>query len=141
MMVPIFGMMIPIIFFVVSGFVIALVVQLKSKEKQMMIEKGLSAEQMVELLKSKEKDSRNRYYMLKGGIILIFLVIGGVIGNIIDRIFFFRYENFSGFHYYDGDPNYSAWLAFLGLGIGAVVAHFVAKKVEIEEEKRLQSLK
>jgi len=135
-MVPIVGMMIPIILFIVVGFVIALVFQLKSKEKQMMIEKGLSAEQMVELLKSKERDSRNRYYMLKGGIILIFLVIGGVIGNIIDRIFFFRYENFSGFHYYDGDPNYSAWLAFLGLGIGAVVAHFIAKKVETVDAKK-----
>lgn len=136
-MVPIFGMMIPIIFFVVSGFVIALIFQLKSKEKQMMIEKGLSAEQMVELLKSKEKDGRNRYLMLKVGIILIFLVIGGIVGNMIDRTFF---SNYSG-HYYDNDPVYGVWFAFLGLGIGAVAAHFIAKKVEIAEENRLQSLK
>jgi hypothetical protein len=140
-MVPVLGIMVPIIFFIVVGFVIALVFQLKSKEKQMMIEKGLSTEQMVELLKSKEKDNRNRFLMLKGGIILIFLVIGGIIGDLIDRAFYFKYENFSGSHYYDGSANYSVWLAFLGLGIGAVAAHFIAKKYEITEEKRIQSLK
>jgi len=134
-MVALIGVMIPIILFIVIGFVIALIFQLKSKEKQMMIEKGLSTDQMVELLKSKERDSKNRYLMLKGGIVLIFLVVGGIIGSLIDRTFY----NYQGSHYYDGDNVYGVWLAFLGLGIGAVVAHFIAKKVEIAEEKRTGS--
>jgi lipoprotein signal peptidase len=140
-MVPVIGLMVPIILFIVVGFVIALVFQLKSKEKQMMIEKGLSTEQIVELLKSKDRDAKNRYYMLKGGIILIFLVIGGIIGNMIDRAFYFKYENFAGSNYYDGDTVYGVWIAFLGLGVGAVAAHFIAKKVEMTEEKRIESLK
>jgi hypothetical protein len=124
---------IPIIFIVVIGLVVAVALQLKSKEKQMMLEKGLSPEQMVELLKAKERDSKNGYYLLKGGIILIFLVIGGIIGNMIDRAFFYTYE---GGHFYHEDPVYGVWIAFLGLGIGAVAAHFIARKVEIAEEKR-----
>ena len=122
---------IPIIFTVVIGLVVAVSLQLKSKEKQMMIEKGLSPEQMIELLKAKEKDGKNRYYLLKSGIILIFLVIGGIVGNMIDRAFFYSNDR-----YFHDDPVYGVWLAFLGLGIGAVAAHFIAKKVEISEEKR-----
>jgi hypothetical protein len=134
-MVAIVGVMVPIILFIVVGSVIALIFQLKSKEKQMMIEKGLSTEQIVELLKTRERDSRNKFYLLKSGIILIFIVIGGVIGDMLDRSFYFKYENFSGTHYYDGNADYVIWLAILGLGIGAVAAHFIAKKVEISENK------
>jgi hypothetical protein len=124
---------IPIIFIVVIGLVVAIMLQLKSKEKQMMIEKGLSPEQMIELLKAKEKDSKNGFYLLKGGIILIFLVFGGITGNMIDRAFFSSFEDG---HFYHDDPVYGVWIAFLGLGIGAVVAHFVAKKLEVADEKR-----
>lgn len=127
---------IPIIFMVVLGLVIATALQLKSKEKQMMIEKGLSPEQMIEVLKSKEKDSKNNFLLLKGGIILIFLVIGGIAGNMIDRAFFYTYE--SGERFYHEDPVYGVWIAFLGLGIGAVVAHFVSKKMEDAAEKKNQ---
>ena len=102
----------------------------------MMIEKGLSAEQMVELLESREKDRKNRYYLLKSGIILVFLVFGGIIGNIIDRTFFSYYETYNSSHFYHNEPVYGVWLSFLGLGIGAIVAHFVARKVEIENAKK-----
>ncbi len=125
---------IPIIFMVVVGLVIATSLQLKSKEKQMMIEKGLSPEQMIELLKSKEKYAKNNFWLLKSGIILIFLVIGGIVGNMIDRAFFYTYEN--GSRFYHDDPVYGVWIAFLGLGVGAVIAHFVAKKMEDAADKK-----
>jgi hypothetical protein len=127
---------IPIIFFLVFGFVISISLMLRSKEKQMMIEKGLSAEQIMEFFRQKEKDSKNKYYLLKSGIILIFLVIGGVIGNMIDRAFFFQYEIFEGRRLYHDDPVYGVWFAFLGLGIGAIVAHFVAKKAETKDNEK-----
>ena len=121
---------IPIIFFIVVGLVITLAIYFKSKEKQMMIEKGLSTEQMFELLHSREKERKNGYYMLKGGIILVFLVIGGIIGSIIDRAYFNYWENYDGGRFHHNDPVYGVWLTFLGLGIGAIVAHFISKKME-----------
>jgi hypothetical protein len=116
---------IPIIITIVIGFVISLALQLKSKEKQIMIDKGLSPDQILEFFKAKEKDSKNKFYLLKGGIILIFLVIFGIIGNMIDRTYFNFAEH--------DDPVYGVWFAFLGLGIGAIVAHFVGKKAEAIE--------
>jgi hypothetical protein len=127
---------IPIIITIVSGLVIVTILYFKSKEKQMMIEKGLSTEQMVELLQSKEIDRKNRYYLLKSGIILVFLVIGGIVGSIIDRTFLSYYETYNGARFYHDEPVYGVWLAFLGLGIGAIVAHFVARKVEITNAQK-----
>lgn len=124
---------IPLITVLVVGIVIVTSIYLKSKEKQLMIEKGLTAEQIAELIAEKEKSGRNRFLLLKSGIIIIFLVIGGIIGNIIDRAFFFHYEYFDGQKIYHDDPVYGVWLAFLGLGIGAVIAHFVAMRIENKE--------
>ncbi|KAF0142021.1 MAG: hypothetical protein A2499_05150 [Stygiobacter sp. RIFOXYC12_FULL_38_8] len=133
-MESVIAVFIPIIITMVVGLVITLAIYFKSKEKQMMIEKGLSTEQMFELLHSREKERRNGYYMLKGGIILVFLVAGGIIGSIIDRSFFNYWETYEGGRYYHNDPVYGVWLTFLGLGIGAIVAHFISRKVEAKEE-------
>lgn len=120
---------IPIIFFLVTGLVIITTVYFKSREKQLMIEKGLSAEQIFQLMNTKEKEGKNKFYLLKGGVILIFLVIGGIIGNMIDRAYFYQWKTFEdGTKYFSDEPVYGVWLAFLGLGIGAIVAHFIAEK-------------
>ncbi|KAF0153004.1 MAG: hypothetical protein FD143_444 [Ignavibacteria bacterium] len=133
-MPEVIAVFIPIIFFIVFGLVITLAIYFKSREKQMMIEKGLSTEQMFELLHSRDKERKNGYYLLKGGIITVFLVAFGIIGNIVDRIFFFGYKYWEdGTKYWDNEPVYSVWFTFLGLGIGAIVAHFVARKVELKE--------
>lgn len=136
-MPEVIAVFIPIIFVVVTGLVITLAIFFKSKEKQMMIEKGLSTEQMFELLHSREKERKNGYYLLKGGIIVVFLVAFGIIGNLIDRVYFFGYRTWvDGTKYWDNEPVYSVWFTFLGLGIGAIVAHFAAKKVESKENKQ-----
>lgn len=127
-MESVIAVFIPIIFFIVVGLVITLAIYFKSREKQMMIEKGLSTEQMFELLHSREKERKNGYYMLKGGIILVFLVFGGIIGSMIDRAFYRYWDSTAGF--FHDDPVYGVWLTFLGLGIGAIAAHFISKKVE-----------
>ena len=46
---------IPIVLFLVAGAVFISWIYYRSKEKQMMIEKGMSYEQMVEFLKLKRK--------------------------------------------------------------------------------------
>ncbi len=63
---------IPIISIIVTGLVLVTYFYFKSKEKQMMIEKGMSYEQMMEFMKSR----KNPYTMLKIGIVLIFFGIG-----------------------------------------------------------------
>ncbi|PKL81376.1 MAG: hypothetical protein CVV24_15545, partial [Ignavibacteriae bacterium HGW-Ignavibacteriae-3] len=103
---------IPIIMVLVTGLVIVTFIYLRFREKQIMIERGLSPDQMIELLKTKESDSRNKYYLLKFGILLIFLVAGGIIGNMIDRTFFSYLENSGGHSYYNNDPVYGVWFAF-----------------------------
>lgn len=133
-MPEVIAVFIPIIFFIVVGLVITLAIYFKSREKQMMIEKGLSTEQMFELLHTREKERKNGYFLLKGGIIMVFLITLGIIGNIIDRVYFFGYRTWEdGTKYWDSEPVYTVWFTFLGLGIGAIVAHFVARKVELKE--------
>ncbi|MDP2037211.1 MAG: hypothetical protein Q8L04_07490 [Ignavibacteria bacterium] len=133
-MPEVIAVFIPIIITMVVGLVITLAIYFRSKEKQMMIEKGLSTEQMFELLHSREKERKNGYYMLKGGIILVFSVTGGIIGSIIDRAYFGHWETFNdGGKYYNDDPVYGVWLTFLGIGIGAIVAHFISRKMEAKD--------
>ncbi len=72
---------IPIIFIIITGLVIVTWVYFRSKEKQMMIEKGMSYEQMIEFLKSK----RSPYTMLKIGIVLVFFGFGLGIGLLIEE--------------------------------------------------------
>ncbi|MCX7876586.1 MAG: hypothetical protein N2321_10530 [Melioribacteraceae bacterium] len=125
---------IPIIFIIVTGFVIVTIVYLKSREKQLMIEKGLSADQIAQLLSEKEHSNKNRFILLKSGIVLIFLVLFGMIGNMIDRAYFYQWKTFeNGTKYFSDEPVYAVWMAFLGLGIGAVVAHFASLKLEKRE--------
>lgn len=136
-MEEVIAVFIPIIFTIVVGLVVTLAIYFKSKEKQMMIEKGLSTEQMFELLHSREKERKNGYYLLKGGVILVFLITLGIIGNIVDRIYFFGYSTLpDGTKYWNNEPVYTIWFTFLGLGIGAIVSHFVAKKVEEKENAK-----
>ena len=63
---------IPIVLFIVAGAVFISWIYYRSKEKQMMIEKGMSYEQMVEFLKAK----RNPYNVLKIGIVIAVSGIG-----------------------------------------------------------------
>ncbi|KAF0215078.1 MAG: hypothetical protein FD178_1904 [Ignavibacteria bacterium] len=132
-MEAVIAVFIPIIITIVVGLVITLAIYFKSREKQMMIEKGLSTEQMFELLHSREKERRNGYYMLKAGIILVFSVTGGILGSIIDRAYFGYWETYEGGKYYHDDPVYGVWLTFLGIGIGAIVAHFISRKMEAKD--------
>jgi len=114
----IIALFIPIVSVVVTGIVLVTFFYFRSKEKQLMIEKGLSYDQMIELLKSR-KDS---YSLLKAGIIIFFFGIGLGIGILIES--------------YTGINAWVPLLIFSMLGLGFIVAFLVTRKLEERDKKR-----
>src|SRR4030042_1497076 len=111
------AIIVPVTFFLVTGIIWVTYLYLKSREKQIMIEKGMSYEQMVDYLKTK----RNPYTMLKAGIITICFGIGLGLGMYLENI---------SYGYDDGWP---AITIFVFTGLGMIIAFFVSKKYEMKE--------
>ncbi len=108
---PLTGMVITLII----GLVIATFFYFRSRERQMMIEKGLDPEQIAELFRSK----RNPYTWLKLGVIIIGAGLGIGFGVMLD------------------DAGYSTGIVPLFIitltGVGFVAAFFVSRKYEKED--------
>jgi len=110
-------MLVPIILFVVIGIIWVSFIYFRSQERQMVIEKGLTQEQIKELFKTK----RYPYLSLKLGILILFIGFGLGLG--------FLFQSFTG--------NYN-WLAFFVVtftGVGFVVEFIAAKKYEKRENE------
>jgi hypothetical protein len=107
---------IPIIITLVIGLVIITYFYLRSRERQMLIDKGLSAEQIKEFF-DKKKDNLN---LFKTGIIILFFGLGLGFGMMLED-----------------STNKEYWIPF-GLfvmtGIGFVVSNLVARKMMNKEE-------
>jgi hypothetical protein len=112
--------LIPIVLFLVIGAVLVTWLYYRSKEKQMMIEKGMSYEQMLEFLKTK----RNPFTILKIGIVVAVSGIGIGIGSFIG-------ENYA----YDGWGGISALFIIVFIGLGFVAAFYATKKYEIDNKQ------
>jgi hypothetical protein len=123
------GDIVGMIFFLVTGIVLVSFIFFRSREKQMMIEKGLSYEQMVELLRTK----RDPYIMLKLGILTLFVGLGLGIGFLFE--YMTRYAVYSDGRITDYEFN-DQWMAFwivVMTGLGFVSAFFVARKLKKSE--------
>ena len=118
------GIFIPITLFIVAGTVLISWIYYRSKEKQMMIEKDMSYEQMVEFLKSK----RNPYTLLKIGIVIAVSGIGIGIGSYIG-------ENYP----HQGLGGIAALFIIVFIGLGFIGAFFATKKYEIEKNNGVRS--
>ena len=101
----------------IIGLVIALFFYFRSKERQMMIEKGLSPEQITELFKSK----RNPYTWLKLGVITIGVGLGVGIGILMDDIGL--------------SDGFIPLFIITFTGLGFVAAFFISRKFELEDKK------
>ena len=108
---------IPIVLFLVIGLVLVTFFYFRSKEKQMMMDKGLSYEQMMELLKFKS----DHLLTLKFGIIVVFFGLGLGLGYL-----------FRGWTY---DEEWMAFTIITMTGLGFVVAYLVARKIKNGELK------
>jgi hypothetical protein len=106
------GDIVGIVFFLITGIVIVTWIFFRSKEKQMMIEKGLSYEQMVELLRTK----RDPFLLLKLGILTLFVGLGLGLGFLFNNL-----------------TSYEEWIPFWIVtmtGLGFVAGFLVSRKLK-----------
>ena len=101
----------------IIGLVIATYFYFRSRERQMMIEKGLTADQMAELVKSK----KNPYVWLKLGVVVIGTGLGVGLGVLADDIGL--------------SEGFIPLLIITFIGIGFVSAFFISRKIEKEDEE------
>ena len=107
--------LVPVIFMIVTAATIMTFVYYRSREKQMLIEKGMSYSEMAEFL-NKSKKTRENFILLKLGIIAIFFGVGLGAGMLLAAA-----------------TGYDEWIAFLIItlsGAGFIAAHFVATREE-----------
>lgn len=113
------AIVIPLTFMLVTGLVISLFIHYRAKEKQFLIEKGLTPEQMLEFYSKKETSKSNSTGWLKIGILSIALGLGIGVGNLFDEMY--------------GLEGLVALSVFVFIGIGFIAAFFVARKFEVPE--------
>ncbi len=106
------GVFVPIIFFLVIGLIMVVGIYFRSREKQMLIEKGLDAQSMKEFFEHK----RDPYVLMKIGVIAFFFGVGLGIGMMLNE--------------YTDQDYWIPFLLFTLTGLGFVVANVVAKKLD-----------
>ncbi|MCF6271287.1 MAG: hypothetical protein L3J41_16360 [Melioribacteraceae bacterium] len=112
-----FEIFIPIILFLVIGVVLITYIYFRSREKQMVIERGLDIDVIKEIFKRREYP----YALLKAGIIILFFGLGLGVGLLINV--------------YTGVEEWIPFLIFVGSGLGFVLAFYAGKKAEVRETK------
>lgn len=110
---------VPIIFFLVIGAIIIAYFYFRSREKQIMLNKGFNAEQIVEIYKSR----KNSIVWIKLGVLSVFVAIGFAISAIIGGSMGYKMEHIL-------DHVWTAIFVIMFSGLGFVAAYFIAKKVE-----------
>ncbi len=111
---PITGILITLII----GLVIVTYFYFRARERQMMIEKGLTPEQISELFKSK----RNPYTWLKLGVITIGTGLGVGLGLLTEN--------------WGMNEGFLPLLIITFIGAGFVAAFFISRKFEKEDEQK-----
>jgi len=109
------GVFVPIILFIVIGLVLVTFFYFRSKEKQMLIEKGLSSDEIKTFYDKK----KNPYFLMKIGIICIFFGIGLGFGIMLQ-------DN-------TGKDYWVPFLLFVSTGIGFVLANIFGRSMAKKE--------
>ncbi len=107
---------IPVVLFLTTGFVLTIYLYYRSREKQMIIERGLTSDQ-IKYLYFRETKS---YGMLKTGIVVTVFGIALGLG--------FWMESST------GEEEWMPFLIITGIGIGFIIAYFVGKKMAIADK-------
>ncbi len=112
--VSIIGVFIPIIFILVTGLVLVTFYYFRSRERQLLIDKGLSTESIKEFFEHK----RDPFRLMKIGIILIAFGLGLGIGLML------KDATNKGF--------YVAFSIFVFTGLGFVIANKISNKNDLK---------
>lgn len=115
MQTEVIAVSIPIVAIVATALVLITAFYYKSREKQLLIEKGLSAEQIKEFFESKKDPNR----LLKFGIIIFAFGLGLGLGIMM--------EDFTSKEYW------IPLLLFTFTGIGFIVSGLVSRKLEVKD--------
>jgi len=124
---------IPIVMFLVIGLVCSLYFYFRSKDRQLIIEKGMSPEIVNNMFKYRW----NPYIWLKVGLVVAFGSLGVLLGNYL----MWQFPH----HYWDSDLNRAVadanesmmvFSIFFMIGLGFIAAFFLSRKLEREEEER-----
>ena len=102
---------IPIVMFLVLGLILITFIYFRSRERQMLIEKGLSSEEIKQFFEQK----RDPFALLKIGTIAIFFGLGLGFGLMLES--------------YSHQDYWVPFLLFVGTGIGFVLANVVGNKL------------
>lgn len=103
---------IPIVMFLVLGLILVTFIYYRSRERQMLIEKGLSAEEIKQFFQQK----KDPFILLKIGIICIFFGLGLGFGLMLE-------DNTS-------KEYWIPFMLFVVTGIGFVTANLVSSKLK-----------
>lgn len=118
----IIAVFIPIVITLVAGLVIVTAIYLKSREKQMLIEKGLDAQSIKEFFEGKNS-KKDPYIWMKLGIICIGFGMGLGLGMYLQEA--------------TGMEFWVPFLLFTFTGIGFVVANISSRKLLGKEKGSL----
>lgn len=105
---------IPIFITLIIGVIVSLSIYFRNREKQMLLEKGLSPDEMIKLLNEKKQKDPNAW--LKAGVLIIFFGIACSTAAYLGE----EHENGA----------LAALSFFFFTGIGCVANYFVSKKVD-----------
>jgi H+/gluconate symporter-like permease len=117
MTVAIIGVFIPIVTVLVIGLLFTTHFYFRSRERQMLIEKGLDAQSIKEFFENK----KDHYILMKIGIIIAAFGIGLGLGMALQDS--------------TGSDYWIPFLLFTITGLGFVVANIAAKKLEKPTEQ------
>ena len=106
---------IPIVLFLVTGLILVTYFYLRSRERQMLIDKGLDAQSIKEFYEQK----KNPFFLLKTGIIVVAFGIGLGTGMMLEDMTFKEY--------------WVPFTLFTVTGIGFIIANVVARKLEAKQ--------
>lgn len=125
--------MIPIVMFLVAGLVLSLYFYFRSKDRQLIIEKGMSPEIVDNMFKYKW----NPFIWLKLGVVVACGSLGVLLGNFLMWQFPERYFDRDLDRYFtSANESMMAFSIFFMIGIGFIAAFYLSRKMEREEEDR-----
>jgi Na+/melibiose symporter-like transporter len=107
-----FEFMIPIVMFIVSGAVVISYIFFRSRERELILSKDYTAEEMVSLL---NPSGKKKGVLVVLGILTTTFGLGMLIGTLVDKA--------------TGENDYIPFIMFIFVGLGLIISFYVREKL------------